>query len=74
MPDYEKAAQELQKSPLGAVLLAKVDATVESELGTKYEVTGYPTLKVFRRGKVSNYKSDAREKYGVYNFHCLLIY
>jgi len=68
MPEYEKAAQELLKSPQGATLLAKVDATVESELGSKYGVSGYPTMKVFRNGKVSNYKSDAREKYGIMQY------
>jgi len=31
------------------VALAKVDATVESELGTKYGVEGFPTLKFFSR-------------------------
>lgn len=61
-PEYEKAAQELsRRSP--AIPLAKVDATVESEIASRFGVTGYPTLKIFRRGKVFDYNGP-REKRG----------
>lgn len=46
--------------------MAKVDATVESELATKYGVTGYPTLKIFRKGHVYDYKGEARDSWGLY--------
>ncbi len=32
-----------------------MDATVETELGTKYEVKGYPTLKWFVDGEATEY-------------------
>ena len=56
-PEFEKAAQSLK---FNNILLATVDATVERDLGKRFDVTGYPTLKIFRNGKVSDFKG-ARE-------------
>ena len=71
-PKYEKAAQVLkQRTP--PIPLVKIDATVESSLATRYGVTGYPTLKIFRNGRESEYKGPRDEGmvglvYGVYRF------
>ena len=43
-PEYASAAKTLGASP--RVLLAKVDATVETELAAEFGVQGYPTMKV----------------------------
>ncbi|XP_019364666.1 PREDICTED: protein disulfide-isomerase A4 [Gavialis gangeticus] len=65
-PEYEKAAQELSKRT-PPIPLAKVDATAETELAKKFDVTGYPTLKIFRKGKPYDYNGP-REKYGIVDY------
>ncbi|XP_007956713.1 protein disulfide-isomerase A4 [Orycteropus afer afer] len=65
-PEYEKAAKELsRRSP--PIPLAKVDATAETGLAQRFSVSGYPTLKIFRRGKPFDYNGP-REKYGIVDY------
>ncbi|TNN59479.1 Protein disulfide-isomerase A4 [Liparis tanakae] len=65
-PEYEKAAKELsQRSP--PIPLAKVDGTVENEIAGRFEVTGYPTIKIFRKGKAFDYNGP-REQRGIVDF------
>lgn len=51
-PHYEEAATTLLSD---GVRLAKVDCTVEEALCSEHEVTGFPTLKVFRDGQATPY-------------------
>lgn len=61
---FEEAAQALK----GKAVLADVDATVEKELATKYEVKGYPTIKLFANGEFLTEYSGSRDKDGFVKF------
>lgn len=62
--DFKEAATELK----GKAVLVDLDATVEKELASQYEIRGFPTLKLFSKGElVADYKGgrtkDAIIKY-----------
>ena len=54
-PEYAKAAQELAAlaEPL---YIAKLDATEHKEAGQKFEIRGFPTLKLFKKGTPIDYQ------------------
>mmetsp|Transcript_52749 Transcript_52749/g.47389 ORF Transcript_52749/g.47389 Transcript_52749/m.47389 type:complete len:251 (+) Transcript_52749:101-853(+) len=56
-PVYDVVATAFQNE--ANVVVAKVDATEENELGSRYDVKGYPTIKFFPKGSddVVDYKS-----------------
>jgi protein disulfide-isomerase A1 len=54
VPEYAGAAEVLGKQT-PPLYVAKVDATVHAALGTKYGVSGYPTLKWFVNGEPTEY-------------------
>lgn len=60
-PEYESAATKLK----GIVPLAKVDCTANSNTCTKYGVSGYPTLKIFRSGEESGAYDGPRTADGI---------
>lgn len=57
-PVYEKVASTLA----GEVNVAKVDVTANRELGTRFEIKGFPTLKLFSKGKVYTFKGPRTEE------------
>jgi len=63
-PEWELAATDL--APDG-IKLAKVDATEAAELAQKYDVTGYPTIKMFRKGSVFDY-NGGRERHSIVSY------
>jgi len=63
-PEMEGAATELEG---WGITVAKVDGTREKELADQYNVAGWPTLKMFRRGRVYEYNGP-REKQNIIDF------
>ncbi|XP_013880516.1 protein disulfide-isomerase A3 [Austrofundulus limnaeus] len=63
-PEYEAAATRLK----GIVPLAKVDCTANSNVCSKYGVSGYPTLKIFRDGEESGPYDGPRSADGIVSF------
>ncbi|XP_076328847.1 protein disulfide-isomerase 2-like isoform X2 [Tachypleus tridentatus] len=53
-PEYAKAATLLAEEQ-SEIMLAKVDATKESKVARKYDIQGYPTLKLFKGSKIIDY-------------------
>lgn len=47
-PIYEKVASVFATEP--NVVVAKIDADIEKDIGTKYEISGFPTIKFFPKG------------------------
>jgi protein disulfide-isomerase A1 len=58
-PEYVAAAKQLHEEG-SEIRLAKVDATVETAIAEKHEVSGYPTLKFYKNGKFSEYKGGRK--------------
>ena len=58
-PFYHKAGKLLREEEKyrsdKPVVLAKVDATIEQKLSERFNLEGYPTLKIIRKGVVYDY-------------------
>ena len=67
LPEWVTAATQLR----GTVKLAKVDCTVQKQLASRYQINGYPTIKIFAPGKedkkVEEYEGP-RDATGIVNY------
>lgn len=67
-PEYAKAA-EMMRTDDPPIALAKVDCTeAGKETCSKFSVSGYPTLKIFRNGEMSSDYNGPREAAGIVKF------
>mgnify|MGYP002041465976 CR=1 FL=1 len=66
IPAYSKLAQRMKAETEG-VAIGKVDATVENDIGSKYGVQGFPTLKLFINGEPVDY-AGGREEDAMFNW------
>lgn len=56
-PHYNSAAKILADAG-SPIKLAKINAITETDIANKYNVDGYPTLLLFRKGDVTEYNRD----------------
>lgn len=66
-PEYERAATALKEND-PPVSLAKVDCTVQTGVCGKHGVSGYPTLKIFRKGGSPDDYNGPRDADGIIKY------
>jgi hypothetical protein len=66
-PAYAEAAADMKRFLPGAYLAA-VDATKAQELGQRFELKGYPTIKYFENGQFKFDYNGGRSKDDIVNF------
>jgi protein disulfide-isomerase A6 len=68
LPEWNAAATQLK----GQVKLAKVDATTNQKLASRYQIQGYPTIKIFPPGKKDSTTGEdyngPRDANGIVNY------
>ncbi|NWI14266.1 PDIA4 isomerase, partial [Crypturellus soui] len=59
-PEYEKIAKTLKENdpPIPA---AKIDATTATSLASRFDVSGYPTIKILKKGQPVDYDGSRTE-------------
>jgi len=67
-PAYSEAATALKGDTDPKIVLAKVDATENKALAERYGIQGYPTLKVFKDGKLAGDYEGPRTAQGIVDY------
>uniref|UniRef100_A0AAY4C144 Protein disulfide-isomerase A5 n=1 Tax=Denticeps clupeoides TaxID=299321 RepID=A0AAY4C144_9TELE len=50
-PEFDEAAEILNKDPDSPGVLAALDATVHKSVGERFKISGFPTIKFFEKGE-----------------------
>lgn len=66
-PEYEKIASTLKEND-PPIPVAKIDATSESALAGRFGVSGYPTIKILKKGEAVDYEGS-RTQEGEWSLH-----
>ncbi|XP_051466257.1 protein disulfide-isomerase A4 isoform X3 [Apus apus] len=59
-PEYEKIAKTLKEND-PPIPVAKVDATAATSLASRFDVSGYPTIKILKKGQPVDYDGSRTE-------------
>jgi len=59
-PEYEKIAKTLKKND-PPIPVAKIDATAATSLASRFDVSGYPTIKILKKGRPVDYDGSRTE-------------
>lgn len=59
--EYEKIAGALKEND-PPIPVAKIDATSESALASRFDVSGYPTIKILKKGQAVDYEGSRTQE------------
>lgn len=68
MPVFDDAADAVSKAGYdnGKVVMGKVDCDKEAAIATRFHITKYPTLKLFRNGLPAKKEYRGKKNFKVY--------
>ena len=63
-PDWDRLAKQFKKNYPDDVIIADVDCTVHEALCKEHDVSGYPTIKTFKKGDPKGLNYDGPRSFG----------